>query len=116
MVYLAKNFGKDKSIPLKEVSKHEAIPFDFLEKIILQLEKAKLVKGKKGIGGGYILAKSPRKISIKEIVEKLEKTIIPVDCSFCGRKNKCLAKNVWSKVDLALNKTLNSITLAQLIK
>ena len=114
MVFLAKNYKKAVFVPLKNVSEKEAIPFDFLEKILSELEKVKLVKGKKGIGGGYILAKDPKKITAKDIVEKLENTTA-VDCSFCGRSKKCLTKNVWGKIDKAINKTLSSITLKDLI-
>ena len=115
MVYLAKKFAENKPITLKEVSRQEAVPFNFLEKIILDLERAGLVRGKKGIGGGYILSKNPNKITAKDIVEILENTTA-VDCSFCGKSKKCLTKNVWRKIDIAINKTLQSITLKNLIK
>ena len=45
----------------------------------------------------------------------LEENKKAVDCSLCGMKSKCLTKNVWAKVELALNKTLGSITLKNLI-
>ena len=116
MVYLAKTFKKKKISPLKNISKSEAIPFDFLEKIVSDLEKAKLVKGKKGFGGGYVLARTPKKINAEEIVKVLENTITPVNCCVCGRSKKCLAKSVWRKIDSAISKTLKSITLEDLIK
>lgn len=116
MVYLAKNYKTGQVCSVKIISQKEGIPFEFLEKIILQLEKAKLVKGKKGVSGGYILVKSPKKISANDVVSVLEENKKSVDCVLCGRKNKCLTKNVWAKVNLALNKTLQSITLANLIK
>jgi Rrf2 family protein len=115
MVYLAKNFQKGKLIPLKDVSKAEAIPFDFLEKIFSSLEKAKLIKSKNGIGGGHILAKNPAKITVRDIVNPLEDTT-SVDCRFCGKSRKCASKNVWGMVDLAIDKTLKSIKLSSLIK
>jgi Rrf2 family cysteine metabolism transcriptional repressor len=116
MVYLAKNYRSKKICSIKTISEKEGIPFDFLEKIILQLEKEKLVIGKKGVKGGYILYKNPKGISVNDIVATLENNIKSVDCSCCGRKNKCLTKNVWVKVNFALNKTLESITLESLIK
>ena len=73
------------------------------------------MKAKKGIQGGYILAKKPQKITAKDIVSSLENTTA-VDCSFCGKSKKCLSRNVWKKVDIAIDKTLKSITLANLIK
>jgi Rrf2 family protein len=115
MVLLAKSYKLKQIISTKEISQKEGVPFDFLEKILSNLEKAKLVKGKKGIGGGYVLAKNLNKITAKDIVKTLENTIA-VNCSFCGKSKKCLAKNVWRKIDIAIDKTLKSITLADLIK
>lgn len=116
MVFLAKSYKSKKICSTKTISGKEGIPFDFLEKIILQLEKAKLVKGKKGVRGGYVLSRPPQRINAKDIVSVLEENKKPVDCSLCGRKSKCLTKNVWSKVKDSWNKTLESITLAELIK
>jgi Rrf2 family transcriptional regulator, cysteine metabolism repressor len=80
------------------------------------MEKANLVKGKKGVLGGYILSRSPNKISTEDVVSVLETNKKAVDCSLCGRKGKCLTKTVWGKIDDSFNKTLKSITLAKLIK
>lgn len=115
MVFLAKNYRQGKIASVKTISKKEGIPFEFLEKIVLQFEKAKLVKGKKGVSGGYILSKSPKKINANDVVSVLEKSKKTVDCSFCGRKTKCATKDVWSKLNKALSNTLKSITLAELI-
>jgi Rrf2 family protein len=115
MVCLAESYKKKEIVSLKEISQKEAIPFNFLEKIVSQLEKAKLVKGRKGVGGGYILTKSPAKITAKDIVGVLEDTL-PVNCALCGKKQKCASKNVWLKVDLAIEKALKSVKLSSLIK
>lgn len=115
MVYLAKFPGK--IYPLKQISKAEAISLDFLEKILSKLEKASLVKSKKGVRGGYFLARKPSKIRIGEIIRVLEKEITLVKCVkyFCPREKKCLTKNFWKKIQNALISKLNSITLADLI-
>lgn len=120
MVCLAKHYnppaGGKEVCSTKTISEIEGIPFDFLEKIISQLEKAKLVKGKKGVQGGYILSMPPKKISVKDIISVLEENKKPVNCALCARIKKCSAKNVWSKLNDSLNKTLNSIKLSDLVK
>lgn len=101
---------------LKEMAKAEAIPFDFLEKIVSRLEKAGLLISKKGRQGGYYLAKPANKITAGDIVEALEGKINPVECSLCGKAEKCVSKNVWDKVKQSLASTLYSITLKDLVK
>ncbi|UZE92873.1 MAG: Rrf2 family transcriptional regulator [Candidatus Nealsonbacteria bacterium] len=123
MVYLAGVFGKEKKIcSLREISEKENISFDYLEKIMSKLEKADLVKAKKGVQGGYFLKRSPQKINVGEIIRVLESTMSPVKCLAkekrynCPRKKTCKTLNVWKKVQEVLNSTLESITLADLIK
>lgn len=114
MVHLAKNKSK-KAVSIRQISNIEGVPFAFLSKIFSSLEKGKLVVSQHGANGGYSLAKSPSKIAIVNIIELLE-DINTVNCQLCARAKKCLAKSVWSKIDKAVNKTLSSITLADLIK
>jgi len=118
MVYLA--CSPDKISPLKLISKKERIPFDYLEKIILELEKAGLIKSKKGSRGGYFLTKNPKKIKVYQIIRTLEKEKNLVKCLSknyrCPLVKKCLTKDFWQKIQRSLEKTLNSITLADLVK
>jgi len=117
-VYLAKY--KEKICPLKEISQKEGISFDYLEKIISKLEKAGLIKAKKGPQGGYFLARSPEKIKIGEIIRPLEGEKGLVKCMAgsyrCPMEKKCLSKKFWGKIQNVLNSVLDSITLADLIK
>ena len=118
MVHLANAYKTDKkpkAVSIREMSNIERVPFEFLSKIFSVFEKEKLVTAKHGSNGGYVLAKSPQKITAGDIVSVLE-NINSVDCRFCEKSTKCLTKNVWGKVDLAISKTLKSITLAELIK
>ena len=116
MIFLAKN--KEKISSLSDISKKEGISFNFLEKIISRLKKSGLVKAKKGFGGGYFLAKKPKNIKIGQIIEILEGKNNLVKCLqyFCPRSKKCSAKIFWRKLNKAINSTLNSMTLADLIK
>lgn len=122
MVYLANVFDEGKVHSLKTISKKEDISFDYLEKIISKLEKKDLVGAKKGVQGGYFLTRPPSKIKIGEIIRALEGEPSLVKCIakdkryVCPRERKCQTKKVWKKIQKSLDSTLNSITLADLIK
>ena len=113
MLCLAKN---KRIISIREISNTEGIPFEFLSKIFAKLEKTNLVEAKHGANGGYFLAKPARLISVAEIVQFLDGKLSPVNCSLCRKSRKCVSKSVWDKVKKALFETLDSITLASLIK
>ncbi len=119
MIFLAKNpvHKSGKGIfSLREISAETKTSFVFLEKIFSKLEKSGLVKGIKGVRGGYVLTRSPKKITANDIVSVLDGSPEEiVDCAYCSKKANCTTKMVWAKVELALRKTLSSITLANLI-
>jgi len=114
MLYLAKN--PKKIIPLKEIAKKERVPFDFLEKIMAELQKANLVKAKKGVQGGYFLAKPAKKITPGDIVLVLEENMALVHCSGCPMAGKCTSEDVWGEVQQSMDNTLNAVSLADLVK
>jgi len=114
MVHLAKNKTK-KAVSIRQISNIEGVPFEFLSKIFAVLEKGNLVVSHHGANGGYVLARSPIKITAANIITLLEDTNT-VNCSRCLISKKCLAKNVWKQIDIAIDKTLDGITLAKLIK
>lgn len=116
MVHLAKNSSLEEVVSLREISKNQGIPFDFLEKILSALEKEKLVKAKKGPRGGYFLARSPDEIKVLEVVKTLEGEISPVSCTGCPYSRSCSPKGLWEEVESSLEAKLGETTLSDLIK
>ncbi len=116
MVYLAKNSSREKVVSLREISEDQNISFDFLEKILSELEKAGLVKAKKGSQGGYFLAKKPESIKSLEIIEALEGEVNPVDCGGCPYSRDCSSRSLWEEMGTSLESKLKNVTLSDLIK
>ena len=120
MVYLSRAYkDKKRFCSLKEISEKEDISFSYLEKILLTLEKKKLIQSKKGPTGGYRLNYPVKKITIGDIVRSLESSAI-VDCACkgkeCSKIKTCKAFGVWRNIQKSLDDKLNSITLFSLIK
>lgn len=119
ILYLAR---KNKLCSLNEITQEEKISFDYLEKLMAKLVGANLVKTKRGVRGGYFLAKKPEKISVYDVVKSLEDQIVPVSCleenpvCTCGCQESCLSKPVWQKLNQSFINTLKSMTLADLLK
>jgi Rrf2 family transcriptional regulator, cysteine metabolism repressor len=120
MVYLARS--KNEISCLREIAFKEKLSFVYLEKIVSRLKKAGLVKSQKGSQGGYFLALKPNQIKISQIIFALEDKKQLVDCvaqnkkEHCFLEKKCLAKVFWQRIQKSIENTLNSTTLADLIK
>lgn len=103
-------------VTLQEVADYMGLSQGFLEEIARALKKAKLIRGRKGPGGGYQLASPVKKITAKQILVALEGPIVPVDCgSGCPVASRCSSKTVWIDLRKEMEKVLNRITLDRII-
>lgn len=111
-----------KAVSIKEISQKEGISGVYLEQLLNKLRREDLVKSVRGPTGGYVLSRSPDRITVADIVKTLEGSISPVDCAAgreswkaaCGKSKNCVSKLVWTKLAHAINECLESVTLADL--
>ena len=102
--------SQDCCCSVKQISDEEHISYDYLEKIFSKLKKAGILKVERGATGGYSLNRDPQKITLKEVVNALEKAEFTCP-DFCS----CQSKSVWQKIQFGFNNVLSSITLNQLV-
>ncbi|MGA3282007.1 MAG: Rrf2 family transcriptional regulator [Smithella sp.] len=119
MVALAFNYDKG-PVFLKDVAKGENISEKYLSLIIIPLRRIGLVNSIRGAHGGYLLAKDPSQITMKEIIDVLEGDCSLVDCvrnpSTCPRVPICASHDIWEIIGGKISETLNSVTLDMLVK
>lgn len=112
---LALNYEKD-AYSLPVLADKIAISKVYLEQLFRILIKNDIIHSVRGAQGGYKLNKAPREITIGMIIRALENEIVLADCvnGVCSEK-KCPTKNVWIKLDNAINSVLDSLTLQDMV-
>ncbi len=80
LVRLARNY-KQGYLSIGIIAEEENIPKKFLEQILLELKRTKLVNSKQGIGGGYYLLKPPQEISVAELHRIFDGPIALTPCA-----------------------------------
>jgi Rrf2 family protein len=117
MIDLASHFGEG-PVLLREISEREEISEKYLWNLINPLKAAGLVTATRGAHGGYILAKPPSKITMKDILRVLEGPLCLVDCvekpSACNREPICPARDMWSEIADGIDRILITTTLADM--
>lgn len=107
-------------IQLGDIAKRQEISLKYLEQIIIPLKKAGLVKSVRGSKGGHFLAKSPKDITMAEIVAVLEGGVSIMKCvdrpETCGRSGACVIRQVWAEVTQAMYDKLEPLTLSKLVQ
>ncbi len=101
-----------------EVSQHTRLALPTVSKLLKTLQHAGLVTSTRGAHGGYTLARAPDTITAAEILDALEGPVAITECSalhsHCGIEHVCGVGRAWQKVNSAIRRALNDITLAQL--
>lgn len=118
MVYIGENYGKG-PVSLRKLAESEGISVKYMEQIIPLLRKSGLIRSARGARGGYVLAREPREISLRDIVQALEGPWSLVDCldddTLCDRTKECVTYEIWHDIRAAIYKILDSTTLADMI-
>lgn len=88
-------------------------------KILKQLEKANLLKLKRGVSGGVKLAKKPKDITLYDVIVAIEKAIALNRCvinkGICGLSSQCPVHPIWFKVRNKLIEALKEINFSGLL-
>lgn len=79
LVHLAKKYQQG-PVHIQDIAEQEKIPKKFLEAILLELRKAKILQSKKGKGGGYYLQKKPEDVNMIEIIRLMDGAIAMLPC------------------------------------
>ena len=66
-------------ISVRDIAERTGIPQPYLEQILLALKGAGLVRSKRGVGGGYVLARDPGEITLGQIVSAVDGPIVAGD-------------------------------------
>jgi Rrf2 family protein len=121
LLVLGLNYG-DSVVRIQTICTQQNIPKRFLEQILNDLKSAGIVQSKRGVAGGYRLARRPEEITLAAIVRHLEGALAPVSCvserfyekCSCPDESRCAIRSVMKEVREAVVKIAERVTVAEL--
>ena len=102
---------------VREVADITGLPQPYLEQILLALKGAGLVRSKRGVGGGYVLAREPNTILLSQIVAAVDGPIVAGDFAdphtggACDHEGQCVLLSIWASAGSHMQQYLDSFTL-----
>jgi len=107
-------------LQIGQISDLEKIPVKFLEQILLTLKNAGLLQSKRGVTGGYYLARPAEEIMLGQIVRILDGPLAPIRCVSqmayepcgCPDESSCGLRMVMGAVRNAIANILDGTSLA----
>ncbi len=121
LLQLALRYNEDDVLSIAEIAKFGDMPVKFLEQILLTLRKGGFVKAKRGVQGGFSLARHPKDITIGEVIRFIEGPIEPISCvekghyKGCKDISCCIFRGVWKEVSHAISVVVDTLTFEELV-
>ena len=117
---LGRAYKRNAVVTVRGASEKYGVPYSFLEKVALDLKTAGIIVSKKGRGGGYVLARSPKRITMREMFSALEQPKM-MRClesgtaeSSCLLLAVCPTRKRWQVLDKKILGVLRRTTLAEI--
>ena len=105
-------------VPASSIAGRYELPVPFVEKILHRLKRSGLIDSKQGRAGGYVLAKAPAEVSVRQVLEALDESIDLVGClgadACCELTSICPTKSAWGMINRRFHALLDSLTLEDL--
>ena len=107
-------------IPLSKIAREQKLPRFFIEKLGEKLRRAGYLEARRGAEGGYRLAKDPKKITLKELIDVFEEPEMmrcmrsPHPEKYCPFVGACPTRAGWLGIEKKVNKIFENVTIASL--
>ena len=106
-------------VSAKAISDEQAIPYQFLRRILQELIRSGLVESKEGAGGGVRLAKNPAHIAVAEVIEIFQGKVQLSECMFrkqlCSNRANCVLRHEIMRIEKMVNQEFSQVTIGKLI-
>lgn len=106
-------------LQLKAIARRQDISVKYLEQLMTVLKSGGFVRSLRGSKGGYLLGKAPSQIRLSDVFRCLEGPLATAECvedeDYCSRAADCAARELWVKVERAIEGVLESVTVQDLV-
>lgn len=121
LLSLALHGAADGPITVRQIADRTGLPQPYLEQILLALKGAGLVRSKRGVGGGYVLARDPESISLASVIRAVDGPITlgdfgePHTDGACDHEGQCALLAIWHNVGGEMRILLEGFSLADIV-
>jgi Rrf2 family transcriptional regulator, cysteine metabolism repressor len=109
--------GHGDLVPIQAIAGRQRIPQRYLEQVLLALKRAGLVTSKRGSAGGYLLTRSPDRITVGDVLRAVEGASAPFE-ALTGRRpsqNGHDLHELWSEISEAVSSVVDRLTFGELV-
>jgi len=109
-----------RAVSVREVAAEQRLSPKYLEHILRALKATGLVRAVRGIEGGYVLARPPQSITLKDLFQSLVGRLVLVDCidcpDSCSMHDVCPTRDTWVELKQSIEGVLDRTTVQDLVE
>ncbi|WP_017318636.1 RrF2 family transcriptional regulator [Mastigocladopsis repens] len=113
LIALAACYFTGESLQIREIAARQNIPNRYLEELLATLRRGGLIKSIRGVKGGYVLARDPRKITLLDAFRCIEglDADVPDKTSTSKTVETEVIQEMWEEARQAAYSVLQKYTL-----
>jgi Rrf2 family cysteine metabolism transcriptional repressor len=116
---LALRYEGREPVSIHDTAKRIDAPVKFLEQIYSGLKTHGIIESRRGSSGGYLLARTPEKITVGEIIRLIEGPTEPISCikqdyTGCDEMYTCVFRSIWEDIHNATSNILDNVDFKEL--
>lgn len=119
LAYMAEQYAQRRPVATAEAADAFSVSANHLSKVLQRLTRAGLVKSIRGPKGGFVLAKDPKDITLKNIYEAIDGEVGAGDSCILGTRHcgvaHCVFGSLVDDVQHRVTDHFSSVTLADVI-
>lgn len=113
MAQLARHHDGQNLTRLETLAQREEISANFLVQILNDLRRAGLIESRRGASGGYLLARRADAITLRQIVDAVDPSLLQCVVSREGESGNAV-RGAWEQISASLCQSLDQITVEAL--
>ncbi len=108
--------GQPEPVKIAKIAESQQIPPKFLELILAQLKQGGFLGSRRGVEGGYFLARRPDEITVGDILRQVDGSFQPSKRPFANESEDSPFPEMWARVERALSSVIDRTTFAELVE
>jgi Rrf2 family protein len=103
----------------QEICEAEGVTPAFLTKILQPLIRSGLVRSKRGVAGGFALARDPTRLTLLDVMQAVDEpltlNLCLIEGHHCQRECCCPVHNLWTEAREKIEEVFSRKSLAELV-
>ncbi|TLU84857.1 MAG: Rrf2 family transcriptional regulator [Chlorobium sp.] len=107
-------------ISAKSIAVEQDMPYQFLRGVLQEMIRHDLIISKEGVQGGFMLAKDPDEIRVRQLIEIFQGTVQVSECMFrkqiCANRSRCVLRHEIMRIEEVVNNEFEKVTIGKLLR